>query len=168
MKIVLFGFFLFATTLSACSSVKTSAAKTVVTTPVSQEGAKESLCNRTVKLYIEKGIVITESGEEKESNNAIELILNPGDGQITLTEVNESKSGKTAMKVESCNLTAGMKSGEAVYTMNSEGELENGNTVVRTDYIKLEAVNGTVTVSVSSPGKAGGLKAVVSHWKVID
>jgi|GEM_PF-5009635 len=153
---------------AACSSAKNARSQAANGTPAEPTSTTEYLCNRTLKLYIKNGIVASASGEEKESNNPVELILAPGDGQMTMTEVKKAKSGKTAMKVESCNLSAGMRNGEAVYSTKSDHELENGDTVVTTTYVKLEAVNGVVNIFVSSPGKPGGLKAVVDSWEVMD
>ncbi|MDB5206842.1 MAG: hypothetical protein JWR72_1917 [Flavisolibacter sp.] len=151
--------------LTGCSPAKQAGSKTTAATK-QQTGAAQSMCSRTVKYYIEKSI-ITNDGVEKESDDAGELTINPADGQFTMRAIKQSSSETSPMQVESCSLTPGMKSGQAVYTMKydkSEGE----NTVVVTMVLKVEAVNGSVSIAISITGKEGGIKGVASNWEVVE
>jgi hypothetical protein len=66
-------------------------AKTATATPVVEGSTKEFLCNRTVKYSIEKSIVTMETGEEREDNRGIEMIVNLNDGRFTMITSPEDK-----------------------------------------------------------------------------
>jgi hypothetical protein len=168
MKILLYSFCLYAVALSACSSVKTAGAKTKAGTLAAPESATESLCNRTVKYYIEKSIVTMETGEEREDNRAVEIVVNQNDGRFTMITSQDDRKGPLEMKIISCNLAAGMKSGEALCEIIDEELLENGETVINRIKMLVEANKGTVAISLSDQVSPGKMKSDVARWEVMD
>lgn len=151
-------------TMVACSSGKHAQSKATVL----QANAPETLCGRTVRYSIERSVVTSDSGEEKDDNTPVEITLDPGGSQLVMKGPQSGQSEKTSLKLESCDLSAGMQQGEAVYTTIDEKRTENGNTVLTTVSIKVEAMNGVVTLTVYASGKKGGIKATVAKWEVVE
>ncbi|MBB1285362.1 hypothetical protein HRH25_13340 [Flavisolibacter sp. BT320] len=170
MKNLLYSFCLSAVALSACSSVKTSGAKTATATSAGQEAITEYLCNRTVKYYIEKSIITTETGVEREDNTAVEITVNPNDGQFWLkaTLENREKLDKMRLTLDRCNLVAGMTSGDAVYAIAGEYRVDEEKTIEKKGTLRIDANNGATVLTIQDPGKAGNMKLIAKHWEVMN
>ncbi len=153
---------------ASCSPAKKSAEKSALSGTVTEQKKGKNLCSQTVRYYIEKTVVTTESENEKDDNKAVILTLNPTDRKMTmkLVETQQEESGELTLK--SCTLTDGMQSGEAIYEVVDSDVQENGNTVVQTVKIKLEVVKGAVTLWVYADGKQGGMKMTVAQWEVVN
>jgi hypothetical protein len=133
-----------------------------------QKSDSESPCDSAVRYFIEKYIITTESGEEKEDNKAVALTFNPRNGQLQMKLSNsDGDAGEGPLKLISCNLTAGMKSGEALYEFTDEKQRPDGTKKVSTVNIKVQASNESVLISFSSPDIPGGMKMTPTRWEVV-
>jgi hypothetical protein len=154
-----------ATMMIACTSGNLIKSKTAV----AEANVPEAMCNQIVRYHIEKAYVTNENGEEKEDNTAVALTFDPGEGHLQMKgRGNEGEVGEGSLKLISCNLTAGMKSGEAVYEFTEEKQRPDGTKKVSTVTIKVKASNGSVLISFSSPERAGGMKMTPARWEVVN
>ena len=141
---------------SGCKSTKvTQGQKTT------QKQVEISMCDQTIKYYSEK---LMTGGLE--INASTEIIINPSTRLISLTsEVpNEPRAAfETVIEGIDCNLKAGLTEGQAIYRgyLNQKG----GNTTKTT--IKVEAKDGSLTISNADTEKRDPFVFVVSKWEIV-
>jgi len=144
----------------ACKATKVNQIQTTNQNPV-----EISMCDQTIKYY---SALLRMTNGQPDVNVKTEVIINPSAKLITLTSEppNQDKvSFDTVIEHLECNLNAGLTEGQAVY--NGYIKQEDGNTTKA--IIKVEAKDGSLTISNADPEKANDAQflIVVSKWEIV-
>jgi hypothetical protein len=143
---------------SACKSTKVNQKQTT-----RQNQAEISICDQTIKYYSE---LIKMTNGQPDVNINTEITINPSTRILHLsTEEPEKGKGGFDTVIESieCNLNAGLTEGQAIY--NGYIKQEDGNS--KKAKIKVEAKDGSLTISNADAEKEAPYFIVVSKWEIV-
>lgn len=128
-----------------------------------QNKVEVSMCGQTIKYYSE---LIKMTNGQPDVNANTEIIINPSAKLITLTSEppNQDKvSFDTVIEHLDCNLNTGITEGLAVYY----GYIKQKDGGTTKAIIKVEAKDGSLTISNGDPEKNAEFLMVVSKWEIV-
>lgn len=145
----------------ACTSTRIAQQKSSISTELS-EAARS--CSQTIKYYSDK-IKISFGAQEVSVKS--EIVINPSQKTITVTSEppNQQRvSFITIIESIDCELGADLTNGYSIYT----GYIQQLDGTTSKEVIKLEAKDGSLTISNADPDKEGGLTICISNWEIIN
>ncbi len=132
----------------------------VVRLKTAGKNEKVDPCNSTITYRIEKLITVNNGIETAESTTA-DLTIDVSKQKMVIKFLESRKMQTMFLQVDNCTLTPGMKSGRAMYTIKES----NGSS--STTIVKVEANDGTASITISSPEKPGGMAATAAYWEAV-
>jgi hypothetical protein len=143
---------------SACKSAKITREQTAT-----QKKTEISTCDQVIKYYSE---LIRMTNGEPDVKVLTEIIVNPSARVISLT-TEPPERGKvsfdTVIESIDCNLNADLTEGQAIYS--GYIKQEDGRTTKA--MLKVEAKDGSLTISNADAEKEASILIVVSKWEIV-
>jgi hypothetical protein len=128
-----------------------------------QNQVEINMCDQTIKYYSE---LIKMTNGQPDVNINTEIIINPSTRILSLSS-EEPEKGKggfdTVIESIECNLNAGLTEGQAIY--NGYIKQEDGSTTKA--IIKVEAKDGSLTISNADTEIEAPYFIVVSKWEIV-
>jgi len=153
---------LFATLFSfgACKSTKISQIQVSNSKQVVETTSK---CDQTIKYYSDK-LTMANGGEV---NANIEIVINPSTKVISITsepQNQEKVNFETVIESFDCNFNSDLTDGQSIY----KGYIKQKDGATTNAIIKVEAKDGSLTISNADPEKEGEFIFIVTKWEVMN
>lgn len=159
-KLVTVLFAIVAGSAPACKSTKTSAGQTVQSAAATEA---PNVCDQTIRYYANK-LKAPNNGQEITANT--EILINPSAKLISVLAEPPGQSRvefSTVIESADCNLNSGLTEGQVTYTGYTKRV--DGSTTNET--IKLEAKDGSITISSLDKENKPKMIVVVSKWELV-
>lgn len=146
--------------LGACKSSKIHKGQVLDS---KQDGNTTSICDQAIRYYANK-LKMTNGGQEVDVNT--ELLISPSTKLISLTSTppnQEKVSFDTVIESFDCNFNPALTDGQSIY----KGYIKQNDGTTTKAIIKVEAKDGSITISNFDPEKEGEYVIIVSKWEVV-